>query len=142
MDSAHARVRPDWTALVAGLLTVAMDAVYVSVIGAEGEGDLGRPRVQVIAASLALAAGLALGAWAVQAPRLRLGLLAFATFTMLAWGLLGMFSIGAPVFIAGILLLFSVGRATDEVELVEAWGLTAVGGVAAILAASAILATT
>lgn len=125
---------------MAGALTLGMDVVYILVLGAEGAGDLGRVTVRLIAASLAAASAASLGGWLIPDPRLRLGLLNAASFTMLAWGFLGMFTIGLPVFVAGVILLFSVGRAAGEVPGAEAYALTLVSGAAALALAGAIVA--
>ena len=95
----------------------------------------------MIAASLAVSARAAFGAPVVGPPRLRLGLLAAASFTLLAWGFLGMLTIGLPIFVAGILLLFATGRAAAEVATAEAFAVTAVAGSAAVVVAGVILAT-
>jgi len=119
-----------------------MDVLYVVILQSEGEGDLHRARTQLIAASLAASAAIALGGWRVREPRLRLALLTAASFTLLAWGFLAMFSIGLPVFVAGILLLVSASRVADEVPTPEAFAITAVTGVSALLLVGAILTTT
>ncbi len=127
---------------MAGAITLGMDVLYVVILQSEGEGDLHRARTQLIAASLAASAAIALGGWRVREPRLRLALLTAASFTLLAWGFLGMFSIGLPVFVAGILLLVSASRVADEVPTPEAFAITAVTGVSALLLVGAILTTT
>ena len=53
-----------------------------------------------------------------------------------------MFSIGLPVFAAGILLLVSASRAADDVRRAEAFAITAVAGVSALVLAVAIVTTT
>lgn len=103
---------------------------------------LHRARTRLIATSLGASAVIALGGWRVREPRLRLALLSAASFTLLAWGFLAMFSIGLPVFAAGILLLVSASRAADEVPTAEAFAITAVTGVSALVLAAVILTTT
>jgi hypothetical protein len=98
--------------------------------------------VQLVAASLAIAGVVALAGWTVQEPRFRLALLCASAFTMLAWGFLGILSIGFPVFIAGVLLLVSAGRAADEMQPAEAWVIVPLASGAAVLAAEAVVATT
>jgi hypothetical protein len=129
-------------AVVAGAVVLGMDVVYVLVLRSEGEGDLNRTRPQLIAASLAAAGAVALGGWLVREPRLRLALLSAAAFTLLGWGFLGMFSIGAPVFAAGVLLLFPTGRAADGVSGSEAFAITAAAGISALALIGVILGTT
>src|SRR5438093_7421869 len=94
MTADSVRLRGGWPPLVAAALTLATDVVYVLVIQSQGEGDLDRTRARLIAASLAAAASAALAGWLVQDARIRLALLGAAAFTMLAWGFLGMFTIG------------------------------------------------
>ena len=142
MSAGSVPLRRAWTALVAGAITLGMDVLYVVILQSEGEGDLHRARTQLIAASLAASAAIALGGWRVREPRLRLALLTAASFTLLAWGFLAMFSIGLPVFVAGILLLVSASRVADEVPTPEAFAITAVTGVSALLLVGAILTTT
>src|SRR5437763_8670110 len=104
MTTASAQSRPMWAALAAGAIALAMDVVYVIVLRSEGEGDLHRARAQLIAASLAASAAVALSGWLVREPRLRLGLMGAASFTLLGWGFLAIFTIGLPVLVAGVLL--------------------------------------
>jgi hypothetical protein len=131
-----------WTALVAGVITLGMDVLYVLILQSEGEGDLNRARPQLIATSLAASAAVALGGWLVREPRLRLALLAAAAFTLLAWGFLGIFSIGLPVFVAGVLLLASASRVADELSTGEGFAITAAAGVSALVLVGTILTTT
>jgi hypothetical protein len=134
-------LRHEWPAFLAGALTLGMDVVYILLLSAEGEGDLDRVRTRLIATSLAAASAASFGGWLVGDPRLRLGLLNAASLTMLAWGFLGMFSIGLPVFVAGVVLLVSVGRTAQQVPLAEAYAITLVTGVAALVLAGSIVAT-
>jgi len=137
-----APLRRAWTALAAAAITLGIDVLYVVILRSEGEGDLHRARPQLIASSLAASAAVALGGWLVREPRLRLALLAAASFTLLAWGVLGMFSIGLPIFVAGFLLLVSASRAADEVPGSEAFAITAAAGVAALVLVATIVVTT
>ncbi|HYX89015.1 MAG TPA: hypothetical protein VE753_06570 [Gaiellaceae bacterium] len=140
MPTAPVPVRVRWTALVAGAIALGMDVAYVLLLRSAGEGDIHRARPQLIAASLAASAGIALGGSLVRAPRLRLGLLAAASFTLLAWGFVGMFTIGLPVFVAGVLVLFSTGRTAAEMSTAEAFAVTAVAGTVAARRRGVILA--
>ena len=127
MSAGSAPLRGAWIALLAGAITLGMDVLYVVILRSEGEGDLHRARTQLIAASLAGSAAIALGGWRVREPRLRLALLTAASFTLLAWGFLAMFSIGLPVFVAGILLLVAASRRVRERSQVieDGWGAAA-----------------
>jgi len=130
------------TALVAGAIALGMDVLYVVILRSEGEGDLYSTRVELIVASLAASAAVALGGWFVREPRLRLGLLTAASFTLLGWGFLAMFSIGLPVLVAGALLLASASQAADDTSTTERSVITAATGVSALVLVGAIIATT
>ena len=142
MSAGSVPLREAWTAQVAGAIALGIDVLYVLILRSEGEGDLHRARAQFIATSLAASAAIALGGWRVPEPRVRLGLLSAASFTLLAWGFLGIFSIGLPVLVAGILLLASASRAADEVSVPEAYAITAITGVGALVLAGLIVTTT
>ena len=142
MSAASVPVRKAWTGLAAGAITLGVDVLYVLILWSEGEGDLHRARAQLIATSLAASAAVALGGCWVPEPRVRLGLLSAASFTLLAWGFLGIFSIGLPVLVAGILLLASASRGADEVAVSEAYAITAIAGVGALVLAGLIVTAT
>jgi membrane protease YdiL (CAAX protease family) len=131
-----------WTAIAAGVIAFGMDALYIAILHSEGEGDLHRARAQLIAASLAVSGAVALAGWLVRDPRLRLALLAAAAFTLLVWGILGILSIGLPVFAAGILLLVTASHAADEVSTKEGYAITVVAGVSVLVLVGVILKTT
>ena len=134
--------RAPLTALVAGAIALGMDVLYVVILSSEGEGDLYSARVELIVASLAASAAVALGGWFVREPRLRLGLLTAASFTLLGWGFLALFSIGLPVLVAGVLLLVSTSRAADDLSTTERSAIKAATGISALLLVGAIIATT
>ena len=134
--------RAPLTALVAGAIALGMDVLYVVILSSEGEGDLYSARVELIVASLAASAAVALGGWFVREPRLRLGLLTAASFTLLGWGFLAMFSIGLPLLVAGALLLVSTSRAADDLSTTERSAIKAATGISALLLVGAIIATT
>ena len=134
--------RAPWTALVAGVIALGMDALYVVILNSEGEGDLHSARPQLIVASLATSAAVALGGWFVRDPRLRLGLLTAASFTLLGWGFLAMFSIGLPVLVAGVLLLASASQTAPDISSTERSVITSATGISALVLVGAIIATT
>ena len=142
MSAGTVPLRRAWTALVAGAITFGMDVLYVVILQSEGEGDLHRARAQLIATSLAASGLVALGGWLVREPRLRLALLAAASFTLLTWGFLALFSIGLPVFVAGVLLLVSTSHAADEVSTSEGFAITAATAVSALVLVGTIVTTT
>ena len=134
--------RAPLTALVAGAIVLGMDVLYVVILRSEGEGDLQSTRTQLIVASLAASAAVALGGWLLREPHLRLALLTAASFTLLGWGFLALFSIGLPIFVAGILLFVSASHAVDGVSTTERSAITAATGVSALVLVAAIIATT
>jgi membrane protease YdiL (CAAX protease family) len=142
MSAGSVRPARAWTALVAGAIALGVDVLYVVILRSEGEGDLHRTRAQLIAASLAASAVVALGGWLVREPRLRLGLLTAASFTLLAWGFLAMFSIGLPVLVAGALLLATTDRAAEGVSTSEGLAITAATAVSALVLVALIVTTT
>jgi hypothetical protein len=142
MSAGSVRPARAWTALVAGAIALGVDVLYVVILRSEGEGDLHRARPQLIAASLAASAVVALGGWLVREPRLRLGLLTAASFTLLAWGFLAMFSIGLPVLVAGALLLATTDRAAEGVSTSEGFAITAATAVSALVLVALIVTTT
>jgi membrane protease YdiL (CAAX protease family) len=142
MSAGSVRPARAWTALVAGAIALGVDVLYVVILRSEGEGDLHRTRPQLIAASLAASAVVALGGWLVREPRLRLGLLTAASFTLLAWGFLAMFSIGLPVLVAGALLLATTDRAAEGVSTSEGFAITAATAVSALVLVALIVTTT
>src|ERR671922_584706 len=142
MTTPSARLRESWATRLAGTIAFGMDVVYLFVLRSEGEGDLQRARPQLIAASIAASAAAAFVSPLLREPRLRLALLAAAAFTLLAWGFVGMFTIGLPVFAGGVLLLVPASRAADELSTAEGWTITGASAVSAAVLAGAVVAAT
>ena len=125
-----------WQALCAAGIALAVDALYLSIIQGEGEGELTSGRVLFVAACVAGAA-LALVSALFLAPRAR-GILLTAAAAMLGvWAVLGSFSIGLLLVPAAILAAFAAGQAVADARR-EAW-LAGVGAV--VLAAIGLLVT-
>lgn len=89
--------------LIAALIAFADDALYVLLIRSQGsfQDDLGR--VVFVAVFIASEATIALGAALVGRPAVRTVLLGAASGGLLGLGLLGAFSIGLPLVVAGVL---------------------------------------
>ena len=102
-----------WPAVVAGFAAAAVDAIYLNYIRTKDAHDPGE--MLLIAAQIGGAAVLAL-VGALPLPRaLRVPLLAVAATLLLAWAVLGMFSIGLPLFLAGALTAYAaVAAATGR----------------------------
>lgn len=103
------RPRILWSAVAAAVVAVAVDAVYLTIIASEGEGELGSALVLGIAASLGLAAA-ALAVAARPVP-FRQPLLAGAALVLAVFTVLGAASIGLFLLPAAVLASFAAVRA-------------------------------
>lgn len=109
---------------------VALAANVVYVVSLHREGDLGSSRVQFVAASVTAAAlAAAFGARSAGSRRFRFALVNAAAFTLLAWGVLAVFSIGFPLFVAGGFALVAAERMSSGLGR-EAYLLAVLGGLA------------
>lgn len=99
-------VRRSWVAVAAGITGLVVDAIYVGIILAEGEAEGGRVGVVAILMAayslVAIGAGLAAG----LPERTRLVMLGASAGGLLTAGVLGIFSIGLPLLVAGTLCCF------------------------------------
>ena len=102
------RPRVLWSAVAGAVLAAAVAAIYLGIIAAEGEGELGSGRVLLVAGAFA-AAALALGiaAWPV---RFRLPLLVGAALLLMALTVLGAASIGVVLLPAAVLAWVAAAR--------------------------------
>jgi len=117
-SSDRPEIRRLWIAVAAGTTGLVVDAIYIGIILAEGDAEAGRVgtfAILVAAYSLvAIGAGLA----ARLPERTRLVMLAAAAGGLLTAGVLGIFSIGLPLLVAGILCCsawMSVARRANPV---------------------------
>lgn len=101
------RTRILWGAVAAAVLAVAVDALYLSLLAAEG--DLGNAVAVGFAAALAAAAAV-LG-YAARPVPYRGALLAGAAVVLGAWTILGAASIGLFLLPAAVLASFAAVRA-------------------------------
>ena len=102
--------------LFAGLvLAAATVVVYVVMVAGESEAD-DRTRAVLIVTTLVLAVvGAALTSERSRAPALvRAAGLGSSVAALLTWGVLGTFSFGVPIFIAGLLVLGGGQELLDE----------------------------
>ena len=97
--------------LAAALIAAAVAAFYVWLIraGYVGGSDDGAA-VTFIAASFALTAATIFGGATTPKADLRVVLLAAGGAAAVAWGVIGMFSIGLPLLLAGLLALVALRR--------------------------------
>lgn len=91
-----------WLVLTAAALLVLTIAAYVWIMAAEGE-RVGAAAVVLVILAVALAG--AIGAWRLRVPERRGLAGAGAAGVLLSMGFLALFSIGLPLFVAGVLML-------------------------------------
>ncbi len=97
-----------WPA-VAAVVIVASDFVLYLVLIA-GQGDLGRTRVWIVALMLAAVAACCLVAAVMRDDRVRPVAAWTGAGGLLSLGVLGIFSIGLPLLVAGILMVVAALR--------------------------------
>jgi hypothetical protein len=105
--------RPSFAGITAAVIATAMTGVYVVIAASEGNNEFaGVATFAVLMGIGALSAGI--GSLLADGP-VRIGLLAVAALVLLPIGMLGIFSIGLPLLVAGLLAaaaaLSSAGRA-------------------------------
>ena len=105
-------------AVAAGVTGLVVDGIYLGIILQEGDTDAARVGVfSILVAAfslLALVSGIASG----MSTRLRLALLGASIGGLLTAGILGIFSIGLPLLIAGVLCCVawgSIGSASHAI---------------------------
>ena len=108
--SEDGRIAGPWLAGAAGVLGLVVEGAYLVIIS--GEGDLRSGRVSAVSVCIVVTSGLALvGAFAPRlSTRTRLVVLGAATGGLLTLGVLGIFSIGLPLLVAGVLCGVAWGR--------------------------------
>ena len=108
--SVEQMLRPSAPGIVAAVIALAMDGVYLALITAEADNDTG----QVLPFALLIGgAGVAAGAGSVlRDPRMRASLLWPAALVLTGIGILAIFSIGIVLLVAGLLALTAAIRAT------------------------------
>ncbi len=102
-------------ALAAAVVAVVTDALYLAIIRAQGPGEPGDWVTVTVVASVILVLAACAGVAAVAAgptPSTRRVLLLIATAGLFVMGVLGIFSIGLPLLVAGILCLIAWTRTT------------------------------
>ena len=97
--------RPSWSGLAAAGIAIAVDVAYVAILLAEDEGDELTFAYLIAIAALAAAAG----AFAPQS-EIRATLLGISAFVLIGIGILGIFSIGLPLILAGALAAIGAAR--------------------------------
>jgi hypothetical protein len=130
---------PAWPSAVCSVLAAATLGAYLAIVGGEHEGADGR--VAFVAFSLAVSAALALTAALLRSAAARLPLLGAATATLLAWGFLGIFSIGLPLLVAAGFGGLAIARAAERSSRTAAWLAAAAALAAAAVVAGGLMAT-
>jgi hypothetical protein len=95
--------------LTAAGVALATDVFYVSLIASEGDPH-NLDRVVVVATVIAAAAATAVAGSLVGAPNVRALLLSTAAVTLVVWGAIGVFSIGAFLLLSGVLAGLAAAR--------------------------------
>ena len=109
---ARPRLAPSRTGLAAALIAAAVAALYVWLIreGHVGASGDDRAAVRFTAASFALTAAAIFAGATIARADLRVVLLAAGGAVALAWGVVGLLSIGLPLLLAGLLALVALRR--------------------------------
>lgn len=127
-----------WAIIAAAVIAAMVDALYLGVVQTQDGGDPQFLTVPFVATSIALMASCAALASRASSARWRPLLLGVATGGLLLLGYVGMFSIGLPLLVAGLLLLISLivtlsSRATADRQRAKARiGVAAGGAVVAV----------
>ena len=98
--------RPSLLGLAAGAIALVVDVAYVAILLAEDEGD---ELTFAYLIAIAIVAAVA-GSFAGRA-EIRATLLGIAAFVLIGIGILGIFSIGLPLIVAGGLAAIGSARA-------------------------------
>jgi D-alanyl-lipoteichoic acid acyltransferase DltB (MBOAT superfamily) len=108
MDTTTVPRRGMWLAVAAVAIVVCMFVLYLVLIA--GQGDLGVGRVWFVALMLTAAAACCLVAAVVRDDRIRPVAAWTGAGGLLSLGVLGIFSIGLPLLVAGILMVVAALR--------------------------------
>jgi hypothetical protein len=95
--------------LASAAVALATDALYLSVIFSEGDRH-NLDRVVVVATAIAAAGAASLAGSLAGGPRERALLLSTAAAILVVWGVIGVFSIGAFLLVAGALAGLAAAR--------------------------------
>lgn len=105
--------------LAAAAVAAATDVVYVSVIVSQG-GPHNLDRVVAVATAIAAAGAAAAAGSLVSSPRVRALLLSTAAATLVVWGVIGVFSIGALLLVAAALAALGAARVPGAGRVIAA----------------------
>jgi hypothetical protein len=117
---------------LAAAITVAVDVVYLNVINGQEDSAVTDARVLFVAGCLAGAAVFAAVGALIPNGVLRVGLLAAAGCTLLAWTYLGALSIGILLLVPTILTIRSAVQAAEAMTGEFSYGIAAGAGFAAL----------
>jgi len=105
------RVQMSWSALAAAGMTLGTAVLYVSILAAEGEGDLREALPLAVVALLIVAGGAAAVGAVIGDAHVRAPVLGAAGALLLGLGMLAGWSIGGLLVIAGLLAGLPAARA-------------------------------
>jgi len=108
MDATTVPRRGVWPAVAAVVIVASDFVLYLALIS--GQGDLGRTRVWFVALMLAAMAACCLVAALMRDDRVRPVAAWTGAGGLLSLGVLGIFSIGLPLLVAGILMVVAALR--------------------------------
>ena len=132
MSSGRRRSGVSFGALLAAVLTVAVDALYLYVIQGQEDTAVTDARVLFVAGCLAGAAVFAAVGAVIPDGILRVVLLAAAGCAILAWAFLGALSIGILLVLPTILTVRAAVRAVQAMGGEFSYGIAATAGFAAL----------
>jgi hypothetical protein len=118
--------------LLAAVLTVVFDVLYLYVIQGEGDTAVTDARVLLVAGCLAGAAVFAAVGAVIRDGVLRVVLLAAGGSALLAWAFLGMFSIGILLVLPTILTIRAAVQAVEAMGGEFSYGVAATAAFAAL----------
>jgi hypothetical protein len=99
--------------IVSAALTVVVDIAYLFIVRSQDEGFTARH--VFVAVHLLVIAGVIILGWRAQGAYLRAGLLAAGVNSLILVGFLGLFSVGLPLLIAGLVAMPALARALATV---------------------------
>jgi len=132
VSSGRRRSGVSFGALLAAVLTVAVDALYLYVIQGQEDTAVTDARVLFVAGCLAGAAVFAAVGAVIPDGVIRVVLLAAAACALLAWAFLGALSIGILLVLPTILTVRAAVRAVQAMGGEFSYGVAATAGFAAL----------
>ena len=116
-----------WAGIAAAIIAASVDGLYLGVVGSQGASDPEFIRLPFVASFIALMAICAALSARASAARWRSLLLGISTGGLLLLGYFGMFSIGLPLLVAGLIAGYGTIRTLTHGSLGGTSGGAAVG---------------